>query len=82
MLNGVRVLTVDIAELGKTRTDSHCVRLFGPAIFGALRRTHTVANRIEVMVMAPHRDGNPPREEYLDFFHGLDKVNETSSPRQ
>ena len=50
LLNGVRVLTSDIATLAKSRTDSRVACLFGPAIVGALRRTQNVAHRIGATV--------------------------------
>lgn len=55
LLNGVHVLSNDIVELAKSHSDNRGANLFGLAIIGALRRTHTVAHRIGATVMAPRR---------------------------
>ena len=82
LLNGVRVLTSDIATLAKTRADSRGACLFGPAIIDALRRTQDVAHRIGATVLMPRRDGGPPRAEHLDLFRASTRHSGNSSLRR
>lgn len=57
LYNGVQVLTEDITTLAKARNNSNGAGLFGPALFVALRRTQSLANRIGATVTAPRSIG-------------------------
>lgn len=53
-----------------THTLPQIQHLFVPALSDSMRRTQEVAHRIRETVVAPGRDGNPPREDLRDKHVG------------
>lgn len=65
ILNGVRILTKEIAILVKKCADSFGLNLFGPAIVVAFRRTQNLSLCIFATIVVPRRDGNAPRHALI-----------------
>lgn len=64
LLKKVKLLTVDITSVAKTRNESRSIRMFGSALNEALRRTQKLFHRIGTPVVAPFRKDQAPRVDY------------------